>query len=110
MPDIRDERTISTLKRFTAEWLNQNMPAGTLVTVTNFRLSRDHEGATVFVSVLPETKEEEVRESFRKQGHDLHDYLGKNIRMGHIPFVNLDIDYGEKNRRQVEKIIEEEKD
>ena len=109
MTDNRDERTISTLKKLTAEWLNQTMPAGVLVTVTGFNLSRDHEHATVLVSVFPENREQETEEIFRKHGHELHDYLGKHVRTRQIPFVKLAIDLGEKNRQQVEKLIAEDK-
>lgn len=108
MTDSHDQRALSTLKRFTADWLNQAMPAGVLVTVTNFTLSRDHDYATVFVSVFPENREAEIRETFRRQGHELHAYLGEHIRT-HIPFVRLEIDWGEKNRQQVEEIISQAK-
>jgi ribosome-binding factor A len=75
------------------------------VTVTGFTLSSGHDSASLLVSVLPVEREKEVLDTFRRHGHELHDYLDQHVRTRTIPFVHLEIDLGEKNRQRMEELL-----
>lgn len=78
-----------------------------LITVTRAELSDDFKNTTVFLSVLPQTQEEEALHFAKRKRSDFRDYIKKHSRFHPIPTVDFAIDFGEKNRQRIDELTRE---
>lgn len=80
-----------------------------MITVTRAEVSRDMRHGTIFISVLPEDKEEAAINFAKRMRSDLRHYIMKRLPVRVIPFFEVEIDYGEKNRQHIDTLLREEK-
>lgn len=80
-----------------------------MITVTRVDISANMERGTVFITVLPESKEEAAINFAKRMRTDMRKYVMKRLPVKVIPFFEVGIDYGEKNRQHVDKLLREEK-
>ena len=76
-----------------------------LLTVTGCEVTPDLKKATVYFTVLPESKEKSALDFAKRMRGDFRDYLKKNLEMRVIPFIDFQIDAGEKNRQRIEELL-----
>ncbi len=72
-----------------------------LVTVKRVKCSADLKKATVFVSVLPFDKTEEVLSELINNRHNLKKFLGRKIKIKYTPELNFRLDKSEKMAEEV---------
>lgn len=101
----RKEKLIILIKELSAKFLNSKDNKTSLITVTTASISNDFKKATVFLTVLPETKETEVLNFAKRQRKELRNFLKKNMPIKNVPFIEIEIDQGEKNRQRVEQLL-----
>ncbi|MES2953111.1 MAG: ribosome-binding factor A [Patescibacteria group bacterium] len=106
---FRHDRTEQLLKELAARFLQEESNGQSLITVTSCKLSRDGNRVTFFVSVLPASAEEGVAEFIKRKRGEFREYLKKHSRIGRLPFVEMLIDKGEKNRQRVDELLDEDK-
>lgn len=75
-----------------------------LITVTRANLSPDSSRSTIFVSVLPESAEQEALDFLKRSRSDFKHWIKDEVRLRKIPFFDFEIDYGEKNRQVVQDL------
>ena len=75
-----------------------------LITVTRAELTDDLKSATIFLSILPERGEEATLKLAKRLRSDLREYVKKHSFLHPIPFVEFEIDYGEKNRQRIDEL------
>ena len=75
-----------------------------LITVTRADVSPDFKNATVFFSVLPQTMEAVTLKAVKRQRTDFRAYVKKNSLLHPLPFVDFEIDLGEKNRQRIDEL------
>ena len=92
------------LQERAAVFLQRNSNHQSLITVTRCVLSENEKYATIFISVLPVEKEDAALEFVRRQRTDFIDYLKKETKIGRIPTVHFDLDFGEKNRQRMDEL------
>lgn len=80
-----------------------------MITVTRADISRDMKHGTIFISVFPENKEESAINFAKRMRSEMRHYVMKRLPVKVIPFFEVEIDYGEKNRLHVEKLLREDK-
>lgn len=80
-----------------------------LITVTRVDISANMENGTVFITVLPEDKEEAAINFAKRMRTDMRKYVMKRLPIKVIPFFEVEIDYGEKNRQHIDEILRKEK-
>jgi len=100
----KNEKVREAMKHAVAEFLNLESNRLSLITVTDLRLSERRTGATIFLTVLPETKEGDALEFANRRRTALSAYLMKKIDMQRIPRLTFAIDLGEKNRQRIEML------
>lgn len=76
-----------------------------MITITRTEVSRDMKHSTIFISVLPESKEEAAINFAKRMRSDLRHYVMKRLPIKVIPFFEVEIDYGEKNRLHVDSLL-----
>jgi ribosome-binding factor A len=99
------EKMKEMVKRLCAEFLERESNRDALVSVTQVDLSPDTKYATVYLSVLPETKEHAVIDFAKRMRGEMRTYLKGKMRSRVVPFLEVELDLGEKNRQKIESIL-----
>jgi len=103
--DFRDQRTEDIVKTLAMKFLERESNRTSLITVTNIHLTNKGKNATILFTVLPEDKEQIALEFVKRQKSEFREYMKKNTRLSIIPFVEFEIDFGERNRQNVDRLI-----
>lgn len=91
---LRDEKLTARLQHLAADFLARQglAPAGSLVTVTGFTLSRNHRDGTVSLSVLPPEKGPLALANARRERLELEAYVLTHLKVGKIPRLDFALD------------------
>lgn len=93
------------IKELAANFLEREATNVSLITVTGCEISPDLKKATIYFTVLPENKERAALDFTKRMRGDFRDYLKKNLEMRSIPFIDFEIDKGEKNRQRIDELL-----
>ncbi len=104
-PSNRQEKVANIIKELGAQFLNRENNHTSLITITSCTTSPDFKKATIFISVLPENKEKSALEFAKRKRPELRNFLKKNLQMKTIPFIDIMIDKGEKNRQKIDELL-----
>ena len=102
---VRNEKVANKLKELAAIFLGRENNRTSLITVTSASCSPDLKRATVFITVLPTTKEKLALEFVKRKRGELRDFFKKNMPIKIIPFIDIEIDKGEKNRQKIDELL-----
>jgi ribosome-binding factor A len=80
-----------------------------MITVTRTEISRDMKHGTIFITVLPENKEEAAINFAKRMRSEMRHFVMKRLPVKVIPFFEVEIDYGEKNRLHVDELLRKDK-
>lgn len=95
------------IKELSATFLGREANNTSLITVTGATCSPDLKRATIFISVLPEGREHTALDFTKRKRRELREYLKKNLQIKNIPFIDVEIDQGEKNRQKIDELLRE---
>jgi len=104
MPE-RKEKIIKLIKILTANYLLKENNKSSLITVTSVNISNDFKKSTIFISVLPTDKEKTALLFAKRKKSEIREYLKKNLNMKRVPFIEIEIDKGEKNRQRIDELL-----
>ncbi len=110
MNEKKRERLRSWIHEAAAEFIGHTaaIPGG-LITVIRVELNEKIEHATVYVTVWPESREAEAMKAIRAARRHFYTYAKRTFTMGQRIAVDFKIDEGEKKRRRIDQLLEEEK-
>ena len=100
----KDDRFREIIRELAATFFLRESNRTSLITVTDVEVKDRGAQATILITVMPEDKEEAALDFARRQLADLRDYVKANSRLMRIPFFDLRIDVGEKNRQRIDEI------
>ena len=80
-----------------------------LITVTRAEVSSDMKHGTIFITAIPEEKEPAALDFAKRMRSELRHRVMKRLPVKVIPFFEIEIDYGEKNRLHVEELLRKDK-
>lgn len=101
----RNEKVASLVKELAAQFLGLENNRTSLITVTSATVSPDLKRGTIFITVLPEEKETSALEFVKRKRKVLREFLKKNMTTKVIPFIEISIDQGEKNRQKIDELL-----
>jgi len=104
---IRRERVSGLLGRAAAEFFQLEVGKQSLVTVTSCNISPDLRQGTIFISVLPESEEEAVLRFAIRKRTELRNFIRGKTRLKVVPFLDVELDKGEQNRRRIDTLLDE---
>ena len=105
----RNEKIANSIKEFAATFLGRENNKTSLLTVTGATVSPDLKRATIFITVFPASKENEMLHFIQRRLGELRETLKKNMVIKTIPFLEVKIDEGEKNRQKIDELLREDK-
>ena len=91
------------------DFFQRESSGASLITVTRAEVSPDMKHGTIFITVLPESKEEAAINFAKRMRSELRHYVMKRLPVKVIPFFEVEIDYGEKNRLHVDELLRKDK-
>jgi len=103
MASIRQQKVSEELRKMAGEFIASHAGRGSLITPTRVDISPDLKRASIFFTVLPATQEENALSFLKRNRSEFRQYL-KKIHFKVLPFVDFEIDYGEKNRQVIDAI------
>ena len=103
----RKEKVANMVKELSAQFLGRESNRTSLVTVTDCNVSSDLKRGTLFITVLPTSKETEALEFTKRKRSELREFIKKNMEIKTIPFLDIEIDKGEKNRQKIDELLRE---
>jgi ribosome-binding factor A len=95
------------IKQLTAEFLLREATKSSLITVTFCYVSDDMKTAKIGISVFPETLEKTALEFAKRKSRELRDFIKKKVNTKVVPFLEIMIDLGEKNRQNIDQLLRE---
>ena len=101
----RKDKVANYIKELAAEFLMKENNRTSLITVTSADCSPDLKRATIYISVLPNSKEHLALEFTKRKRPELREFLKKNMTTKNIPFIDFAIDLGEKNRQKIDELL-----
>jgi ribosome-binding factor A len=101
----RNEKVANLLKELGAQFLERENNNTSLITVTSCNVSPDLKKATIFITVLPDDKEHDALDFAKRKRGEMRAYFKKNVQIKTIPFVDIQIDKGEKNRQKIDELL-----
>lgn len=110
MATERQEKMNRELTKLMATFIERESNRTSLITVTRCDISPNFKNLIVYLSVLPEDKEDQVLQFMDRRKWDARDYIKKNLNMRVIPFVKFTIDSGEKNRRHITELLRKDEE
>ena len=101
----RNEKVANNIKELAAQFLGRENNRTSLLTITYCTVSPDLKKATIFMTVLPSSKEDNALGFVKRNLKDLREFLKKNLEIKIIPFLDVKIDQGEKNRQKIDELL-----
>jgi ribosome-binding factor A len=105
---LRQEKINKEIREVVARFLEAESNKTSLVTVTNVSVSPDLKNAKIYITVLPEEKEKAALDFCKRKRGEIKHEIKKKMKLKVIPFVDVEIDKGEKNRYRVHDLLIEE--
>ena len=107
MSEFREEKIANHIRELAATFIEREAGITSLITVTRVEVSPGNKHATIFVSVLPREKENAAFGFIKRNLGEMRKYIQKGLKINPIPFLNVAIDEGEKNRQKIDELLRE---
>ncbi len=105
MSRFRGEKIANQIKEYSALYIERITGLTSLITVTRVILSDDKKHAKIMISVLPIEKEAAAYGFIRRNLGEIRKYVFKNLKINPIPYLEVEIDEGEKNRQKIDELL-----
>jgi len=105
MSEYSKEKISEILKENAAVFLQKESSGKSLITITRSAVASNQRSAIIYFSVLPKSAEEEALNFTKRKRKEFYEYLKKHTRLRYIPFIDFEIDLGEKNRQRVDELL-----
>jgi ribosome-binding factor A len=105
MREIKREKTGEIIHRLAAKFILENSSTGSLITVTRVEISPTGKESKIFFTTLPENQEDTALKFLGRKTQEFKRYIRDESRLGLVPKVDFKIDYGERNRQRLDKLI-----
>lgn len=107
MNDIKEERYKEIIRQKASEFLEKESSGFALITVTNVKVI-DNSKVHIYFTVFPEDKQNGVLDFAKRKRSDFREYLKHETKLFKLPFIDFDIDLGEKNRQKIDTLSQQE--
>ena len=100
----KDQKLKEILRELAAQFFSRTSNRQSLITVTDVEILSKGGRANILITVLPEEMEEKAAEFANRQLTDFRNFVQENSRIARIPYFEVKIDIGEKNRQTIDQI------
>jgi ribosome-binding factor A len=104
MSTLHDEKIKELIRELAAEFFSRVSNRQSLITITAVETYARASRAKILVTVLPIDQEEAAVAFMHRQLTDFRDFVMKKARLMRVPYFEVGIDKGEKNRQRLDEI------
>ncbi len=105
MSEYRGEKITGRIRELAAVYIKREAGPTSMITVTRVLLTPDNKKAKIMIIVMPKEKEKAAYGFIKRNLGDLRKYITKELRINPIPFLDVEIDEGEKNRQKIDELL-----
>jgi ribosome-binding factor A len=95
------------IQELAASFIQKEANSNPMITVTSIDLSPDMRRAIIFVTTIPDGREQDAVIFLKRNATEMRNYFKKKARMKHIPHLEFMVDAGEKHRQHMDEIVRE---
>ncbi|MFA6315108.1 MAG: hypothetical protein WC648_01920 [Candidatus Paceibacterota bacterium] len=100
----KDDKKKEILRELAAQYFSRESNRLSMITITDVEIQAHGTRAVILMTVLPESEEESAVSFAHRQLSEFKKYVQENSRIARIPFFDVRIDIGEKNRQHMDEI------
>lgn len=100
----KSEKIREIIRELAAQFFSRESNRTSMITVTDVELISRGGKAIILMTVLPESEEEAALGFAHRQLTDFKEFVTNNSRIARIPFFEVAVDRGEKNRQRLDEI------
>ncbi len=100
----KDDKLKEIIRELAAEYFSRESNRQSLITITDIELFNRGGKARILMTVLPESAEQAALEFAQRQLTEFRQHVMEKSRIGRIPFFEVALDVGEKNRQRLDEI------
>jgi ribosome-binding factor A len=104
MTATKDAKLQEMIRELAAEFFSRESNRQSLITVTAVEIHSRGAAAKILITVIPESEEEKALSFAHRQLTDFKHFVMEKSRIQRIPFFEIGIDKGEKNRQRLDEI------
>lgn len=108
-PSKRQKQIALEVLGIAQDFFQRESSGASLITVTRAEVSADMKHGTIFITAIPESKEPAALDFAKRMRSELRHKVMKRLPVKVIPFFEIEIDYGEKNRQHIDELLRKEK-
>jgi len=109
MASERQQKMSEVIRQHIAHFIEMESTNQSLITITRVNLSPDFKNATVFFTTLPQNQEHTALAFLQRKRKDIREHLKKHLRTRTLPFIDVQIDAGERNRQKIDELLFKDK-
>lgn len=101
----RTDQVADQLMHIAADFFARESNRQSLITVTRASVTPNLRSATIYFTVLPFDKAEQALSFAKRMRTDFRTYMKHHTSFKQIPFIDFEIDDGEKRRQRIDEIL-----
>ena len=105
MTSARQDKMRQLLREIVANYFARESGARSLITVTDVTISPDFKRATVYITTIPESEENNALDFAKRKRSDLRDFIADTAKLRTLPVFEIKIDEGERNRQRIDELL-----
>ena len=103
----RHDRVNSLLLEMAAQFIQVEANPNPLITVTNIKTSSDYRNSTIYITTIPEGREEDALVFLKRRAGEMRYYIMKKSDLKVVPHLQFEVDHGERHRQHIDDIARE---
>ena len=103
----RHIQVANLIKEQVAKYIAAEANTDPMITVTRTDIAPDYRNATIFITTLPEGREQDALIFLKRNGRELRRFVMKQSNLKIIPHLSFDIDIGERHRQHIDELVRE---
>ena len=92
------------VRELAAEFFSRESNRTSLITITDVEIKSHGSKAFILFTVLPADQELAALDFMRRKLSDFREYFSGRVKIMRVPFFEIAVDKGEKNRQRIEEI------
>jgi len=110
MASTRQKKFAEEIRKHAGNFIAQEANRQSMITPTNVDISPDLKNVTIYVSIFPESSEEMGLHFLKRKRNDFRTFIKQKGYVKVLPFVEFEIDRGEKSRQMMDGLFDKIKD
>jgi len=105
MSKFRSEKILNHIRELSASYIEKEGGNTSMITVTRVEISSDGKHATIFITTIPQEKENAAYGFVKRNLGEMRKFITSKLPIRPIPFLDVKIDEGEKNRQKIDDLL-----